>query len=521
MRLLGQRESPADPDVQGRRLDGSARRLGLLLILVLALALRLWDIWRMSIWFDEAYSLFLAKQGLAEILRRLRVEDMHPPLYYVALGLWIRLFGTSELAIRLPSALMGVLLVGLTYALARRLADERIALTSAALVALSPVQLMASRDARMYPFLAVFALAASYALWRAVETQQRRYWAAYGGAVVAAVYTHHFAFLVVLAHAVYVLACARHRVRQWLGAGAVAGMAYLPFLPILWTQLHHQRSWPITRPAFGASALADLTGLLAFGGELLGMGTYHTRSPLPLLWKLSLVLPFLMLVALGSASVPGQARLFLASYLGLPVAVAGLVSLKMNIFYERYFSFLVPPYAILAAAGLWGLGRGAPRVRQALLAAGGAALVFVYSLPALGTIYYGPSPYDWRGAAAYVEERVRPDDLILYVPALARMPFDYYFSGPQMRAQLNPRELRAKGAKPSAELLVKQRELRALAEQHPRMWVVATIPLGREARLRFLDLVRPYFVEREGKDFHRVYVFLWDSKVYQPRAGRP
>ncbi|MDR7556482.1 MAG: glycosyltransferase family 39 protein [Armatimonadota bacterium] len=496
-------------------------RLAVSLVLLGAVALRVWDLWRTSIWFDEAYSLFLAQQHLPELLRRLRTEDMHPPLYYAVLGLWIKLFGTSELALRLPSALMGVVLVGLTYLLARRLVDERCALTAAALVAISPFQLMASRDARMYPFLAVFALGATYALWLALDSGQRRYWVGYAGAVAAAVYTHHFAFLVLLAHAVYVAAYARHALRPWLAAGAAVAVAYLPFVPVLWVQLHHQRAWPIVRPPFGLSALADLVGLLSFGGELLGMGSYHQRSLLPLLGKLAVVLPFLLLLVLGIFSVPPRARAFLVSYLALPVAVAGLVSIKMNVFYDRYFSFVIPPYAILLAGGIWGIGRGAPELRRTALAAGAGLVVVVYSLPALGTIYYGPSPYDWRGAAAYVAERARPDDLIMYIPAFAYLPFDYYFSGPQVRAQLNPRELLPKGTTPRAEWLAKQQELHALAAQHPRMWIVATIPLGVEARLRFQELVRPYFVEREGRDFRWVYVFLWESKVYRPRAGRP
>jgi mannosyltransferase len=501
--------------------DDLKERLALLLIVGLAFGLRVWDLWRTSIWFDEAYSLFLARQHLPELLRRLRTEDMHPPLYYVVLGLWIKAFGTSELALRLPSAIMGAVLVGLTYLLARRLVDQRCALTAAALVALSPFQLMASRDARMYPFLAVFALGATYALWQALDTRQRRYWVAYVGAAVAAIYTHHFAFLVLLAHGAYLVVCARQALRAWVAAGAAVAVAYLPFVPTLWVQLHHQRQWPIVRPAFGLSALADLVGLLSFGGELLGMGSYHQRSPLPLLWKFAVVLPFLLLVVLGAVSVPARARAFLVCSLALPVTVAGLVSVKMNIFYDRYFSFVVPPYAILLAAGMWGLGRGVPELRRTALAAGAGLLAVVYSLPALGTIYYGPSPYNWRGAAAYVAERARPDDLIMYIPAFAYLPFDYYFSGPQVRAQLNPRELLPKGTALHAAWLARQQELGALAAQHPRMWIVATIPLGVEARLRFQELVRPYFVEREGRDFHRVYVFLWESKVYRPRAVRP
>ena len=48
-----------------------------------------------SVWFDEGYSILLAKHSVSELLA-LTAVDAHPPLYYLLLKMWGELFGFSE-----------------------------------------------------------------------------------------------------------------------------------------------------------------------------------------------------------------------------------------------------------------------------------------------------------------------------------------------------------------------------------------------------------------------------------------
>src|SRR5258705_3967471 len=52
-----------------------------------------------SLWLDEAYSVLVAKQHFSEMLVSLR-HDTHPPLYYLLLSIWTKLFGDVEIALR-------------------------------------------------------------------------------------------------------------------------------------------------------------------------------------------------------------------------------------------------------------------------------------------------------------------------------------------------------------------------------------------------------------------------------------
>ncbi|MEM4723700.1 MAG: glycosyltransferase family 39 protein [Candidatus Hadarchaeum sp.] len=90
---------------------------GLLIsILLLALSLRLFRIEAQSLWNDEGTSVALAARDLGAITRG-AANDIHPPLYYYVLHLWIKLFGNSELSVRSLSALLGTALVLLTFVL--------------------------------------------------------------------------------------------------------------------------------------------------------------------------------------------------------------------------------------------------------------------------------------------------------------------------------------------------------------------------------------------------------------------
>jgi len=488
-------------------------------ILVLGAVLRLWGLGDKSLWFDEAYSVYLAQQPFVEIPRLLRLYDTHPPLHYVLLHFWMAAFGKAEVAIRLPSVLASVGVLALTFAFARRLAGASAALLATLLLALSPFQIVAAREARMYPFLTFFGLSAFYSLWLALEENRRWYWAVYVGSMILAIYSHHFAWLLLLAQGLYVLLIHRDRAaaRRWIAAAAVIGVAFALISPAFLTQLRTGRGWPDVRPPFGLGALTDLLGLISFGGAAFGMGTYFRRGALPLEFRPAILLPFLLLMAAGVASLTTwRRRAFAVCYGLVPIIAVSLTSLRWNIFYERYFSFVLPPFVLLLAVGiLYVVDSMWPTVRGAALA-GLLSLIAAFMLPVLAEVYRAPTTYDWRAAASHVESHARAEDFVLYIPAFARIPFEYYFRGTQKRMSINPREVIA-ARKVSFKTPVDKQRMAEIAQAHPRMWIVATIPVGYEARKELAARLAPYFREADGKSFGLVYVFLWESRLFGTR----
>jgi mannosyltransferase len=90
-----------------------------------------------ALWLDEAQSVAIARVPLADIPGALR-RDGAPPLYYVLLHGWIRLFGDGDVAVRVLSGICSVAaIVVLAVAVSRRV-GRRAAVVVALVLATNP-----------------------------------------------------------------------------------------------------------------------------------------------------------------------------------------------------------------------------------------------------------------------------------------------------------------------------------------------------------------------------------------------
>ncbi len=96
--------------------------LSLSAIVLIGASLRLYQLGTQSIWFDEAFSVWVAKAGVLQIIQT-TAKDTHPPLYYFILHYWMAIFGDSELAVRGLSAFFGILAIPMVYVIGRQLFD--------------------------------------------------------------------------------------------------------------------------------------------------------------------------------------------------------------------------------------------------------------------------------------------------------------------------------------------------------------------------------------------------------------
>lgn len=141
-------------------LPGGSKRKWLLVILAGALALRVAALGGDDLWTDEIQTLHAVRLGVPDLVAE-RLRAGHLPLYFLLEKSWCSVFGTSQAAIRAPSAIFGVLLLLPAWSLFSRVADERAAWTGTALLAAHPLFVELSREARMYSFLGFVALVAA------------------------------------------------------------------------------------------------------------------------------------------------------------------------------------------------------------------------------------------------------------------------------------------------------------------------------------------------------------------------
>jgi len=137
----------------------------LLAIVVLGGALRFHQIGSKGLWLDEAFSVWLGWQPIGEMLAWLLRIDQHPPLYYALLHFWMAL-GDDAATVRALSALLGTLTIPVMFLLGRRLADEKVGLLAALILAASPFHVRFAQETRMYTLLTLNAALALYCLAR-------------------------------------------------------------------------------------------------------------------------------------------------------------------------------------------------------------------------------------------------------------------------------------------------------------------------------------------------------------------
>lgn len=127
-------------------------------ILVLASVLRLYDLTHFPSGFNadeaalgyNAYSLLTTgrdEHGHPWPINLESFGDFKPALYTYILIPFIKILGLTEFAVRLPSAIFGILAVLFIYLLVKELIDDNCALISAALLSVSPWHLHFSRGA--------------------------------------------------------------------------------------------------------------------------------------------------------------------------------------------------------------------------------------------------------------------------------------------------------------------------------------------------------------------------------------
>ena len=494
-------EEPNAPAEPGRQRLPFDARLVLAGILALAAGLRFALLAQNSVWLDEAFMVWVAQHPLKIIPGLLRSVDQHPPVYFMLMHLWIGVAGAGEAAIRVPSACFSLCSVWLTYVLVRRVSTQNVGLLSAFLVAVSPFQIAAAQEARMYPLLGALALASTLALLSSVDRGGVGRWAGYLAASTLMAYTHYLGGLVLLAHGIWVGCCERRHLGRW--AICIAGVAvlYVPWAPAFFEQIRngHSYGWYHNHALY--MNLNDLLGLWAFGGSLFGMASYFFTGTVGPVEQLIVLAPFLVLLWRGATALGAAPRSL--ALLGLPPLVtlgaAFLISWTRPMFIPRWFSFVLPFLTAVLARGVYDIAERVEVPRERLIPFLIAALL-LYQVPALDRYYTDPEarPFQWRAAARLVRALGRPGDALVFVGSPAAIPFKYYFRDPVPSLELAPED----------RVTPTEAQMRQLTAQHPRVWLIATIPFTAETRDRILGRLGTAYRAVGLRQFSGAIVYL-------------
>ena len=295
-----------------------------------------------SVWFDEAYSIMLAKQPLDQLLYLTSI-DTHPPLYYVLLKGWASIFGWSEFALRSLSvlALGGSIVIG--GLLIRRMFGARAALIVLPFVVFAPFILRYGFEIRMYVIASLIGLTATYVLVKATEAKAvRQRWLLYGiYAVLVAlgVYTLYYMALLWIAHVVWLIWRAMKQKKsllksEWLVAFAGSVVLFSPWLPTFLKQLNNGALAPIAQPL----SVENLLGIVSFNFAYQPTWQLSPFGSLLIVFVVCAVTYFAIQAYKIVTPKQHSYLVLLGLYMSIPILVLALVSLQRPMYVERYLA---------------------------------------------------------------------------------------------------------------------------------------------------------------------------------------
>lgn len=407
-------------------------------IILMGFAIRLYKLGEQSLWYDETVSAFLASQPPLDLIAH-TARDIHPPGYYLLLHYWVMAVGNSEFALALFSLIFGVLLIPLTYSLARYLIGREVALWAALLVAVSPFNIWYSQEVRMYTLGAALGLVATHcalSAFSASPSTARRYWTGYLIAAAAGLYAlYYFTFLLLVVNLllfIYMLypKFKSAMLKSWLIANALLLVAYLPWIPIAWRQATNPPVPPWrSMPTFWSVILESWSAL--------SLGQSVEPSTVWPILVLTLVLLIVGLYHLNGYR--SQSAQLLAIYTFGPLLLIYGLSFITPLYHVRYIFTYSPVFYILLGAGLaWLATRTHLWVALVTI-----SILIIASLYSIYQLHFNPRyrADDYRAAVDFIESRWRPGDIILVNAGYTYTAFQYYAHLPDLeRSRLIPYE---------------------------------------------------------------------------------
>lgn len=454
------------------------------LFTLLGFGLRLYNLGFQPLWGDEGWSFYLAAQPLPDLLA-LTAIDIHPPLYYILLKIWLALVGYGPEEARFFSVITGTLLIPILGILGQRMLDRRVGVAAAAVAAVMPLAIYYSQEVRMYGLVTLLGALSAYFF---IKTQQSsgRSLIAYIITTTAALITHYYAAFIFFFQFLYSLLNLAQKIKPsrpnphggnqiprsvWarLRPFVAVGALYLPWLIFaglkLISYVENKRDVENYYPL----------NFLRFCGDHLAAFSVGHLAP-ELQPYLGVALLFVVIASLGFVTAYGKCKSYLYLYLFVPLLLGYLVNRFFPFnppYFERTLLLIAPAYWLFIAIGLVRLWDW----HYLLVGVTAIAMLLVTAVSLMGFYNMPRYPHeDYRPLLRAVAARATPADTIL-ASYQWQLGFYYaYLPAPQPHFFVVPGW--GKGWAGEKQRAQRTNDLTHLLATSPRLWFPAHQALG-------------------------------------------
>jgi uncharacterized membrane protein len=324
----------------------------------LGIAIRFASLGVQSYHHDEVITVARVIPGsFTDMLKQVKGSESNPPLYYVLAWVWAKAFGTGEVGVRSLTALFGAATVPLAYCIGAELSNRRAGLITAALVAVSPMLIWYSQEARSYALLVFFGAASLLFFTRALRTRSGRDLALWALASALALCSHYFAFFAIGIESLWLLIALRSRWRVMLPAIGAVALVGLALIPLISAQVNPTHIGWIEESLLSTRFFQ--TGISFLVGETGHVIAEPPRERYALLPAILIGIALLIVAIRGSRGERRGAALGLVIGLGVAALALAAALIGKDYVVERN---LLPALVPLAVAA--GIGFGAERARR-------------------------------------------------------------------------------------------------------------------------------------------------------------
>lgn len=405
------------------------------LILFVGLVLRLINL-NQSLWLDEAINaVFVRSLNVKDLVFNYSLSDFHPPLYHILMRGWVLTFGSSEIALRMPSVILGVASIYVLYKIGKALFDEKTGLIAGTLLSVAPLHIYYSQEARMYMLAFFFAISSVYFFIMILKNDKLLNWIGFIVSTVLLLYSDYLPYLMIPTYLIY-LFISRRRIskstaKSFIPAFLLIFICILPWFLVFPKQLANGLSAAAASPSWSQVVGAPQLKTLAVTLVKFTIGRISNNNNFYYALMFAPAGIFVGLFFLFSTFRTSRLRSFLYFWFFLPIILAFIISFFIPIFSYFRLIFVLGAFYLIWASAINTVNWTLPtRI----------FLIIAITINLGSSVIYLLNPKfqreDWKQATSYVSKNANKNSIVLFESTYTLAPFDYY----------NNQSVEAKGA---------------------------------------------------------------------------